>query len=248
MLLVSFVLDLTTELARPRRRPSLAAGGRTSAPTGRTTRTVGAGLHRFAGVQMKSDDRHAEGGGLDSKPFFARSKDHKRNPDRRCLLRVGVGAASRANQRLPVATWSVVSPPRPTPRTLDPLDTSWRKLEAPRPARARWLNRPKSFRRSAAPCAAARCSDALCPPPARRGSISWPGAATRASTGAPRRARMCTSFCSSRCVPAGQAALGAGAGRWRQFSLALGASDDERRSCPHLVKGNVSVWKTQEHA
>ena len=48
-------------------------------------------------------------------------------------------------QLLPVATWSVVSPPRPAPRTLDPLDTSWRKLEAPRPARARWLSRPKSF-------------------------------------------------------------------------------------------------------
>ena len=56
-----------------------------------------------------------------------------------------VGAASRAKQRLPVATWSVVSPPRPAPRTLDPLDTPWRKLEAPRPARARRLNRPKSI-------------------------------------------------------------------------------------------------------
>ena len=43
-------------------------------------------------------------------------------------------------------------------------------------------------------------------------------------------------------------ALGPGRGRWRQFSLVLGGSDDERRSCPHLVKGNVSVWKTQEHA
>ena len=25
-------------------------------------------------------------------------------------------------------------------------------------------------------------------------------------------------------------------------------SDDERRSGPHLVKGSISVWKTQEHA
>ena len=152
-------------------------------------------------------------------------------------------------QRLPVWQHGPSFPlpaPRRAPWTrLTPRGASSRP---PQPPRARWLNRPKSFGAPKLRVPLARCSDELCPLPARRVSISWPGAATRASTGAPRRARMCTSFCSSRCVPAGQAALEPGRGRWRQFSLVLGASDDERRSCPHLVKGNVSVWKTQEHA
>ena len=37
--------------------------------------------------------------------------------------------------------------------------------------------------------------------------------------------------------------------RCRSFGfLCLRESDDERRSGPHLVKGSISVWKTQEHA
>ena len=73
---------------------------------------------------------------------------------------------------------------------------------------------------------------------APRGARGWSSWELRRGREEKQRMRLGTAGQRAGRIGPGRSGLGAGGV----------ASKDERRSGPHLVKGNVSVWKTQEHA